>query len=74
MHLATLIEYVPARGCVADDLANGVGAALVELEAGVLALSAEAGRRQVAVVVEVATVHALHRPARLRGVRHANLP
>ena len=59
---------------MADDLTDGVGAALVELLAGVAALAAEACRRQVAVVVEVAPVHALHRAApRLRRVGHANL-
>ena len=59
---------------MADDLTDGVGAALVELQAGVAALSAEARRRQVAVVVEVAPVHALHRAAPgLRRVGHADL-
>ena len=66
--------FLPASRGVADDLADRVGAALVELPAGVAALSAEARRRQVAVVVEVAPAHALHRAApRLRRVRHADL-
>ena len=66
-------DDIPARGGVADNLADGVGAALVELCAGVAALAAEARRGQVAVVVEVAPVHALHRPPRRRRVGHADL-
>ena len=59
---------------MADNLTDGVGAALVELLAGVAALAAEARCREVAVVVEVAPVHALHRtPPRVRRVRHAYL-
>ena len=58
---------------MADDLTDGVGAALVELLAGVSALAPEARRRQVAVVVEVAPVHALHRPTGLGRVGHADL-
>ena len=59
---------------MADDLTDGVGAALVELLAGVFALAAEARRRQVAVVVEVAPAHALYRATpRARRVRHAYL-
>ena len=73
---ATVVDRqtVPAGGGVADNLTDGVGAALVELLAGVFALAAQARRRQVAVVVEVAPAHALHRAAPgLRRVRHADL-
>jgi hypothetical protein len=51
---------LPACCCVADDLTDGIGAALLELLTGVGALSAETGRGEVAVVVEVTPVDAVH--------------
>ncbi len=60
-----------ASGRVGNNLAHGVGAALGKVHARVGALALQTRRLEIAVVVEVTTVHAFFLPLFL--IRHANL-